>query len=196
MSKLRPEPRLRPSRSAAASNSADAEGGATAAASDPDNGISIGLSTRDQRDCLMEIRRFGAGFRRPEALPGTRGVEVGPIHAGERGHIAELALSPNGAIAPHSNPNLTYFLVIEGGGWVAVGGERARVSAGDAVLWPPDVDHAAWTEQTPMRAIVVEFEEPVASAATAPVVALGDGALADPPAAAPIAHESSEREPW
>jgi hypothetical protein len=71
--------------------------------------------------------------------------------------IAEVALKPNGSIAPHSNPNLTYFLVIEGGGFVRVGDEQARVAAGQAVVWPPDVVHSAWTERTPMRAIVVEF---------------------------------------
>jgi len=60
-------------------------------------------------------------------------------------------------MAPHSNPNLTYFVVIEGGGLVQVGDERARVAAGEAVVWPPNLVHAAWTEQTPMRALVVEF---------------------------------------
>jgi hypothetical protein len=48
-------------------------------------------------------------------------------------------------------------VVIEGGGFVRVGDERARVAAGEAVMWPPDVIHSAWTELTPMRAIVVEF---------------------------------------
>ena len=38
-----------------------------------------------------------------------------------------------------------------------VGDERARVAAGEAVMWPPDVIHSAWTELTPMRAIVLEF---------------------------------------
>jgi hypothetical protein len=50
--------------------------------------------------------------------------------------------------------------VIEGGGWVGVGDDRARVQAGEAVVWPPDVLHAAWTDGAPMRAIVVEFAEP------------------------------------
>ncbi|HEX5828588.1 MAG TPA: hypothetical protein VFY23_13770, partial [Candidatus Limnocylindrales bacterium] len=54
----------------------------------------------------------------------------------------------------------TYFLVIEGGGWVGVGEERTRVVAGEAVVWPPDVLHAAWTDGVPMRAIVVEFATP------------------------------------
>lgn len=105
----------------------------------------------------MEIRRFGIGYRRREGPAGSRGVDGQSIHADERGVIAELAFRPNAAMAPHSNPNLTYFVVIEGGGFVQVGEERARVAAGEAVVWPPNVIHAAWTELTPMRALVVEF---------------------------------------
>jgi hypothetical protein len=62
--------------------------------------------------------------------------------------------------------------VIEGGGWVAVGDERRRVAAGEAVLWPPNVDHAAWTDHAEMRAIVVEF----AGADDAHVAAILEGA--------------------
>ena len=47
--------------------------------------------------------------------------------------------------------------MIEGGGWVGVGDERTRVQAGEAVVWPPDVLHGAWTDGAPMRAIVVEL---------------------------------------
>ena len=113
----------------------------------------------------MEIRRFGFGHRRPDGPAGTRGVEAAPVHADSRGAIAELALRPNAVMAPHSNPNLCYLLVIEGGGFVQVGEERARVAAGEAVVWPPNVVHGAWTELTPMRAIVVEFAEDGAVAA-------------------------------
>jgi hypothetical protein len=84
-------------------------------------------------------------------------VSAATVHADKLGIIAELALRPNASIAPHSNPNLTYLVVIEGGGFVRVGDETARVAAGEAVVWPPDVIHAAWTESTPMRALVVEF---------------------------------------
>jgi len=43
---------------------------------------------------------------------------------------------------------------------VRVGDERARVAAGEAVLWPANVPHAAWTELSEMRAIVVELAGP------------------------------------
>jgi quercetin dioxygenase-like cupin family protein len=108
----------------------------------------------------IEVRRFGVGHRRPDGPPGTTGITSQVIETGPTGVIAELAFERRGRIAPHANPNWSYFLVIEGGGWVGVGSERTRVQAGEAVVWPPDVLHAAWTDGTPMRAIVVELVRP------------------------------------
>ncbi len=137
-------------------------------------------------------------------------MEGQQIHVDARGVIAEMALRPHAVIPPHTNPNLTYFVVVEGGGFVRVGDETARVSAGEAVVFPPDVVHAAWTELTPMRAIVVEFASPLAAGSIAPEVLLlegdaiessvvpvpADGALAPKPPIDPAGHRSSESEPW
>jgi quercetin dioxygenase-like cupin family protein len=79
------------------------------------------------------------------------------IHNDARGSIAELAFGRHAMIAPHSNPNTTYFVVISGGGFVQVGDERQRVTHGEAVVWPANVVHGAFTDGTEMRAIVVEF---------------------------------------
>ncbi|HEY5436883.1 MAG TPA: cupin domain-containing protein [Candidatus Limnocylindrales bacterium] len=108
----------------------------------------------------IEVRRFGVGHRRPDGPPGTRGIEGQVIRSEASGVISELAFDRHARIAPHANLNWTYLVVIEGGGWVGVGDERCRVEAGEAVVWPPDVLHAAWTDGAPMRAIVVEFAEP------------------------------------
>lgn len=105
----------------------------------------------------IEVLRFGVGHRRPDGPPGTTGIAGRVIHSDERGAVSELAFARGARIEPHSNPNTTYFIVIEGGGWAAVGEERVRVAAGEAVVWPPDIDHAAWTEHSEMRAFVVEF---------------------------------------
>ena len=105
----------------------------------------------------IEVRRFGVGHRRPEGPPGTVGVTGQVIHSDERGVVAELSFARGARMEPHSNPNLTWLVVIEGGGWAAVGEERTRIAAGEAVLLPPGIDHAAWTDHTPMRAIVVEL---------------------------------------
>ncbi len=105
----------------------------------------------------MDIRRFGPGHRRPDGPPGTQGVTGQVIHHDGRGTIAELAFTPSAVIAAHTNPNMTYFIVVSGGGWVQVGEERARVSHGEAVVWPAGELHGAWTDGTEMRALVVEF---------------------------------------
>jgi quercetin dioxygenase-like cupin family protein len=112
----------------------------------------------------IEIRRFGVGHRRPDGPQGTTGVSGQPIHTDARGAITELAFARGARIEPHANPNTTWLVVIEGGGWVGVGDERTRVAAGEAVLWPADVPHAAWTEHSEMRAIAVEFAGPDDSA--------------------------------
>jgi quercetin dioxygenase-like cupin family protein len=108
----------------------------------------------------IEIRHFGAGNRRPDGPPGTSRVEAQVIHSDGRGVVAELAFDRRARIAAHENPNTTWFCVIEGGGFVQVGDEQRLVAAGEAVLWPAGVVHAAWTLQTQMRAIVVEFAGP------------------------------------
>ncbi len=163
----------------------------------------------------MEIRRFGVGNRRPDGPPGTTGVAGQVIFADARGSVSELAFARRGSIELHSNPNTTWFVVIEGGGVVQVGDERARLAAGEAVLWPADVPHGAWTELSEMRAIVVELagaddahlrgilagraleisaggSAPAAGTAGAPVLTT-DGELAATPADA--AQAAAEGEP-
>jgi quercetin dioxygenase-like cupin family protein len=120
----------------------------------------------------IEIRRFGVGHRRPDGPPGTSGVTGQVIHSDGRGLVTELAFARGARIEPHANPNTTWLVVIEGGGWVGVGDERTRIAAGEAALWPAHVPHAAWTEHSEMRAIVVEF----AGADDSGVHAILDGA--------------------
>lgn len=105
----------------------------------------------------IDIRRFGVGHRRPDGPAGSVGLTGQVLHSDGRGIIAELAFSRSARIEPHSNPNTTYFIVVEGGGWVGVGDERTRIAAGEAAVWPANVIHSAWTEHSEMRAFVVEF---------------------------------------
>jgi hypothetical protein len=129
------------------------------------------------------------------------------IHGDARGVISELAFARNGRIEPHTNPNTTWFIVIEGGGWVVVDSERLRVAAGEAVLWPPDVAHGAWADHGPMRAFVVELAGPddtlfrgileggagTTLEAGPRVVSRGEGSLSGPDHAPP--HEPGAGEP-
>jgi len=108
----------------------------------------------------IDIRRFGVGNRRPEGPAGSVGLTGQVIHADGRGNISELAFARNSRIEPHTSPNTTWLIVVEGGGWVAVGDEYTRIAAGEAALWPADIPHAAWTEHSQMRAFLVEFTGP------------------------------------
>jgi quercetin dioxygenase-like cupin family protein len=108
----------------------------------------------------MEIRRFGVGHRRQVGPPGTVGMLGQVIHSDARATISELAFAKGASIPVHSNPNTTWFIVIEGGGFVLVGEEEQRVAAGEAVLWPANVVHGARTVGGPMRSLVVELAGP------------------------------------
>ena len=154
----------------------------------------------------IEVRRFGVGHRRPDGPPGSEGLTGQVIHSDARGIVSELAFSRGGRIEPHSNPNSTYFIVIEGGGWVQVGEERIRVAAGEAVVWPAGVVHGAWTDYSPMRAFVVEFAglddagvrgiiegEAQELRARGEPAARADGRLTPPDR--PAVHDRSEGEP-
>ena len=105
----------------------------------------------------MEIRRFGVGHRRQVGPPGTVGMLGQVLHSDARATISELAFAKGASIPVHSNPNTTWFIVIEGGGFVLVGDEEQRVAAGEAVLWPAHIVHGARTVGGPMRALVVEL---------------------------------------
>ena len=106
----------------------------------------------------MEIRRFGVGHRRQVGPPGTEGVEGVVLHSDARATISELAFAKGGSVPVHGSPNTTWFIVIEGGGYVLVGEEERRIAAGEAVLWPADIVHGARTVYGPMRALVVEIQ--------------------------------------
>ncbi len=126
----------------------------------------------------MEIRRFGYGHRRPEGPDGSRGVQSAVIHTDGRGTIAELAFARKAVIEPHTNPNLAWFVVIEGGGFVRVGDETVRVFAGEAVKWPAGIVHGASTDVSEMRAIVVELagdEDALLGIVDGATLAIGSG---------------------
>ncbi len=76
----------------------------------------------------------------------------------ENASVSELAFTRRGFIAPHTNPNTTLFIVVSGGGVVRVGDEQVPINHGEAVVWPPDVIHGAYTDGVEMRAIVVELK--------------------------------------
>jgi quercetin dioxygenase-like cupin family protein len=74
--------------------------------------------------------------------------------------VALLSLDAHGTIDEHDADHDGLVVIIEGSGFVRVGGPGAQeiaVAAGDAVLWPAHVLHVLWTTDQPMRAIAIEF---------------------------------------
>ena len=109
----------------------------------------------------MEIRRFGVGQPAPRRPARDHGGRRPGDPRGRARDRSRSWPSPVGRASSRTpTRNTTWFVVIEGGGMVRVGEERARVAAGEAVLWPADVPHAAWTELSEMRALVVELAGP------------------------------------
>ena len=150
----------------------------------------------------MEIMRFGPGHRRAAPPMGTEGLADQVIWGDPRARVTELAFSRRGAVAPRTSPELGLFVVVSGGGFVRVGDERIPIRHGQAVEWPPNIPHGAWTDGSEMRAILIELPD-VAVEATPVRVTAGEerpeaaarGTLAER-AALPSEHDESEGEPW
>jgi quercetin dioxygenase-like cupin family protein len=151
----------------------------------------------------VEIFRFGPGFRRPLPPAGTRGLADQTIWSDPRARITELAFSRRALIPPQTSPDMGLFIVVSGGGWVQVGDERSAINHGEAIEWPPDVAHGAWTDGSPMRAILVEVPDQaieahsrrLADATTVTDLKPGRGQLAQPQTR-PEEHDPTEGEPW
>ena len=157
----------------------------------------------------MEILRFGPGFRSVQPPVGSSGLADQSIWSDPRARVTELAFSRRAVLPLQSSPDLGLFVVVAGGGWVQIGEERSSINHGEAVEWPPGVVHGAWTDGSPMRAILVEVAD---HAIEASHVRSPDGdADADPgPGGTSLAargrlaprdvrpedHDTAEGEPW
>lgn len=74
--------------------------------------------------------------------------------------IIALHLEPGGVIPEHDAPHPIICIVTGGNGFVRIGGPDAptqAVHAGDAVRWPPQVPHTAWTVDDHLDVITVEY---------------------------------------
>jgi quercetin dioxygenase-like cupin family protein len=150
---------------------------------------------------VVEILRFGPGFRRPQPQVGSQAVEDQTIWSDPRARITELSFSPRAYIVPQTSPDLGLFIVVSGGGWVQVGEERSTINHGEAVEWPPGVTHGAWTDGSHMRAILVEVPDTAVESrhrratpgSTAAAPARGRLAARE---VRPEEHDPTEGEPW
>lgn len=156
----------------------------------------------------MEILRFGPGLRHAGPL-GTQGLTAQTFWSDPRARITELAFSRRALLAPQTSSSHGLFIVISGGGWVQVGDARAAINHGEAVDWPRGLSHAAWTDGSAMRALLVEL--PDASVEGRAARLAGAAGEEVPPAwdpgfaargnlavrgARPEDHDPGEGEPW
>ena len=77
---------------------------------------------RERRPCRSRSAASASAIGDRTVRPAPSGSSGQVIHSDGRGMISELAFARGARIEPHSNPNTTWFVVIEGGGWV--GGRR------------------------------------------------------------------------
>lgn len=76
--------------------------------------------------------------------------------------IVAMYFEPHAILEEHSADTPIVFLVTEGQGTVRIGGpqgETQHINAGDAVLWPANVDHMVWTDEGSLQAIAIHTPE-------------------------------------
>ncbi len=94
--------------------------------------------------------------RREALAERTNGL---PILLNRPMSVVAMYVEPHGAMDEHSAEVPILFVVLQGRGFVRIGGangETREVTSGDAVLWPVGVDHMVWTEDESLDAIVIE----------------------------------------
>lgn len=133
----------------------------------------------------MQIRRFSSDLKTkvPGGHPGlyavpvqipsthvppekleeyTRRVNGMPLLLDADLSVVSLYFEPHASMDEHAADHPILFLVLSGQGTLRLGGstgETQAVRAGDAVLWPAFVEHAVWTDEEALHAIVVEVAQ-------------------------------------
>jgi len=73
-------------------------------------------------------------------------------------HVVVIEVGPGGVVARHPAIGAQLFAVVRGSGWVSGDdGERASISAGEAVLWEAGEEHESGSDDG-MIVLVVEAE--------------------------------------
>ena len=136
----------------------------------------------------MQIRRFGPELKTksPGNHPGLYGVLIQknraqmpqdkqeelvkrwggmPLLLNANLQIEAMYFEPHASMEEHSADHPILFLAILGQGHIRIGGpmgETHEIRAGEAVLWPAHTDHAVWTGDEPLHAIVINTQEEMA----------------------------------
>lgn len=102
------------------------------------------------------MRRVELGGERDVTAPGSVSARVRRLATGA--HVVVIEIAPGGVVARHPAGAAQLFAIVRGAGWVSGDdGERAPISAGEAVLWEPGEEHESGSDEG-MTALVVETE--------------------------------------
>jgi quercetin dioxygenase-like cupin family protein len=102
------------------------------------------------------VRRVELSGEREVTAPGSSSARVRRLAAG--GHVVVIEIAPGGVVGRHPAGAAQLFTVFRGAGWVSGNdGERASISAGEAVLWEAGEEHESGSDEG-MTALVVEAE--------------------------------------
>jgi len=142
----------------------------------------FGTLRKDEK--VIQSRNFGPDRKARIPRPGSRGLsacmiqlpadvaaqfppgEVSrrfdgpPIILARPNTVVALYLDAYGEMDEHDAPEPILFMVMGGRGFVRVGGpsgDTLAVSGGDALLWPANTLHKAWTDDEPLHAIAVHY---------------------------------------
>ena len=134
---------------------------------------------------MIQTRKFSVKVSRPITHPDAHGLSASmiqlpeelashfseealtkrydglPIILGCSNTVVSLYLTPHGEMHEHPAPEPILAIVIAGKGFMRIGGpagETMEVAAGEAVLWPANTDHKAWTEADSMNLLVFHYE--------------------------------------
>jgi quercetin dioxygenase-like cupin family protein len=108
----------------------------------------------------MHIYRFADAAGRAVDAHGSSGATVVHLLSRESLHAVAITLEPGGLLGMHPAAAGQLFLVVGGGGQVAVAGEAARaVAPGTAVFWARGEVHETRAGPEGLVAIVLEGDD-------------------------------------
>ena len=108
--------------------------------------------------CMIQLPADFAAHLPPEEV--RRRFDGSPIVIARHNTVVALYLDAHGEMDEHDAPEPILFMVTSGRGFIRVGGpsgDTLDVTAGDAVLWPANTLHKAWTDDEPLHAIAVHY---------------------------------------
>ena len=104
----------------------------------------------------MEKKSFPRPDWSPVPREGCENVDGQVLLVDKRAVVASLKLDANGHTDLHPATYDIHVLCIEGAGFTQCGDEHTELQAGETVLWPKDIPHNLYTQDSSMTTIMIE----------------------------------------